>query len=159
MVPAFVTCERWFFKAGPWLRNERPVGSDITELLLLLKIAARKTVILSFGFVPSQHMRLNLYFVHHPGQHWCGSGHRTHKSNLELFGPIGRVDAVHIAFVRLGALGFVKDGQGFEDGQFALVIATYDVRHGFVDLDDGGGPVGKDSFEEDTRCREPWYLG
>ncbi len=64
MVPAFVTCERWFFKAGPWLRNERPVGSDITELLLLLKIAARKTVILSFGFVPSQHMRLNLYFVH-----------------------------------------------------------------------------------------------
>lgn len=38
-----------------------------------MEIIARKTVVLALGFVPYRHMRLNVLFPYHPGQHRRGS--------------------------------------------------------------------------------------
>ncbi|MNV76755.1 hypothetical protein D3C71_1701290 [compost metagenome] len=34
-----------------------------------MEIVARETVVLALGFVPHRHMRLDVFFLHHPGQH------------------------------------------------------------------------------------------
>lgn len=69
--------------------------------------------------------------------------------NLELLGALGQAEAVHIALVGLDVAALEEDGQGFEDGRFAIVITADDAGHGFVDRNDGGVVVATEMGELD----------
>ena len=54
---------------------------------------------------------------------------------------LAQAEAFHIAFIGLDVVALEEDGQGFEDGRFAIVIAADDAGHGFADGNNRGGAV------------------
>jgi hypothetical protein len=74
MVSAFVICERWFLEGTPLAAQGLSGGTAILlRRFISSKIADRETVIPALSFILDQHMWLDIFFVHHPGQHRCGS--------------------------------------------------------------------------------------
>jgi hypothetical protein len=69
MVLALVTCERSPFAAQCVVGR----AAVFLSLFIPVEIVARETVVLTLGFVPHRHMRLDVFFLHHPGQHRRGT--------------------------------------------------------------------------------------
>jgi len=103
MVLALVTCERSFLKARHSLRNGLPAGQRYSSASSFQwKSLLEKTVVLALGFVPYRHMRLDVFLLHHPGQHRSGTvsgiANEALRLDVELrFDPFDH---------RLGALDF-----------------------------------------------------
>ena len=56
--------------ATQWVAGRAAV---FLSLFIPVEIVTRKAVVLTLGFVPHRHMRLDVFFLHHPGQHRRGT--------------------------------------------------------------------------------------